>query len=81
MLTLDQINRLNAWWTDPAWAPGTDLHLIAAAAAAFTWDPRPFDAADLASGAVFTLRGPRQRVASRICWKSSDGTGSLARVG
>jgi hypothetical protein len=60
VLTLDQINRLNAWWTDPAWTSGTDPHLVAAAAAVFTWDPRPFDAADLASGAVFTLRGPRQ---------------------
>lgn len=60
MLTLDQINRLNPWWTDDRWAPGTDPHLAAAAAASFTWDPRPFAAADLTSAAVFTLRGPRQ---------------------
>ena len=28
-----------------------------------------------------TTLGPDGAVASRICWKSSDGTGSLARVG
>lgn len=60
MLTRDQVNALNPWWTDPAWQPADDLHLAAAAAAPFGWDPRPFDAEDLASGAVFTLRGLRQ---------------------
>ncbi len=60
MLTPDQINALNPWWTDPTWDPASDVHLAAAAQAPFTWDPRPFDAADVTSGAVFTLRGPRQ---------------------
>ena len=60
MLTPDQISRLNPWWTDTGWTAGSDLHLVAAAEAPFTWDPRPFDAVDLDSGAVFTLRGPRQ---------------------
>jgi hypothetical protein len=60
MLTRDQVNALNPWWSDPAWRPADDLHLAAAAAAPFRWDPRPFDADDLASSAVFTLRGLRQ---------------------
>lgn len=60
MLTRDQVNALNPWWTDAAWAPAADLHLAAAARAPFRWDPRPFDADDLASGALFTLRGLRQ---------------------
>ena len=60
MLTLDDIGQLNPWWTDANWAAGDDIHLSAAGAAPFTWDPRPFDASDIASGAVFTLRGPRQ---------------------
>jgi len=60
VLTLDQINRLNAWWTNPSWGPSDDLHLALAAQAPFTWDPRPFDQEDVESGAVFTLRGPRQ---------------------
>ena len=60
MLTLDQVNQLNPWWTDPGWTPREDLHLAAAAAAPFHWDPRPFDLDDLSSGAVFTLRGLRQ---------------------
>ena len=60
MLTRDQVNALNPWWADPAWQPANDLHLAAAAAAPFRWDPRPFDPQDLASGAVFTLRGLRQ---------------------
>lgn len=60
MLTRDQVNALNPWWTDAAWAPAADLHLAAAARAPFHWDPRPFDADDLASGALFTLRGLRQ---------------------
>src|SRR5450759_2665281 len=60
MLTRDQVNTLNPWWSDPAWRPADDLHLAAAAGAPFRWDPRPFDAEDLGSGAVFTLRGLRQ---------------------
>ncbi len=60
MLTRDQVNSLNPWWTDPGWRPADDPHLAAAAAAPFRWDPRPLDADDLASGAVFTLRGLRQ---------------------
>jgi predicted AAA+ superfamily ATPase len=60
MLTRDQVNALNPWWADPAWRPADDLHLAAADAAPFRWDPRPFDPEDLASGAVFTLRGLRQ---------------------
>jgi len=60
MLTRDQVNALSPWWTSPRWRPADDLHLAAAAAAPFRWDPRPFDADDLASGAVFTLRGLRQ---------------------
>ncbi len=60
MLTRDQVNALNPWWTDPAWTPAADLHLAAAARAPFRWDPRPFDVDDLASGALFTLRGLRQ---------------------
>ena len=59
-LSLDQISRLNPWWTDPAWGPGDDVHLSAAAESPFAWDPRPFDAQDIESGSVFTLRGPRQ---------------------
>ena len=59
-LSLDQINRLNPWWTDPTWGPGDDVHLLAAAESPFTWDPRPFDEQDIESGSVFTLRGPRQ---------------------
>lgn len=59
MLTPDQINTLNPWWSTDDWAKD-DVHLAEAAAAPFRWDPRPFDAVDLASGAVFTLRGPRQ---------------------
>jgi uncharacterized protein len=60
VLTLDQINQLNPWWTNPSWSSADDLHLSAAAAAPFRWDPRPFDVEDLSSGAVFTLRGLRQ---------------------
>lgn len=60
MLTRDQVNALNPWWTDLSWQPDDDLHLAAAAAAPFRWDPRPFDPDDLASGAVFTIRGLRQ---------------------
>jgi uncharacterized protein len=60
VLTLDQVNQLNPWWTNPRWTPEDDVHLAAAASAPFRWDPRPFDAEDLASGAVFTLRGMRQ---------------------
>lgn len=60
MLTLADIGQLNPWWTDTEWVPQDDPHLSAASAAPFTWDPRPFDASDIASGAVFTLRGPRQ---------------------
>ena len=60
MLTRDQVNALNPWWTDPAWRPADDLHLAAAEAAPFRWDPRPLNPDDLASGAVFTLRGLRQ---------------------
>ena len=60
MLTRDQVNALNPWWTDPDWRSADDLHLAAAEAAPFRWDPRPFDPEDLASGAVFTLRGLRQ---------------------
>jgi hypothetical protein len=60
MLTRDQVNALNSWWSDPGWRPADDLHLAAAAGAPFRWDPRPFDPDDLASGAVFTLRGLRQ---------------------
>lgn len=60
MLTRDQVNALNPWWTDPAWRPTGDLHLAAAVGSPFHWDPRPFDPDDLASGAVFTLRGLRQ---------------------
>ncbi len=59
MLSLDDLNALNPWWTDPGWE-AADPHLSSAAAARFRWDPRPFDAEDVASGAVFTLRGPRQ---------------------
>lgn len=59
-LTLDQINRLNPWWTNPAWTASDDLHLSAAAESSFVWDPRPFDTQDVDSGSVFTLRGPRQ---------------------
>ena len=60
MLTRDQVNTLSPWWTDPGWHPAHDPHLSAAAGAPFRWDPRPFDTDDLASGAVFTLRGLRQ---------------------
>ena len=60
MLTLDDLNALNPWWTDEGWTPGADPHLDAASEAPFAWDPRPFTADDLATGAVFTLRGPRQ---------------------
>lgn len=60
MLTLDEVNQLNPWWTDPGWSSADDIHLAAAATAPFRWDPRPFDADDLTSGAVFTLRGLRQ---------------------
>lgn len=59
MLTPDRINALNPWWTDARWTD-RDVHLCEAEAAPFHWDPRPFDARDVASGAVFTLRGPRQ---------------------
>lgn len=58
-LGLDQINAFNPWWTDPEWQQ-RDRHLVSAVAAPFVWDPRPFDAEDIASGSVFTLRGPRQ---------------------
>lgn len=60
VLTLDQINALNPWWSQPGWTVADDIHLAAAAEAPFTWDPRPFADADLSSGAVFTLRGLRQ---------------------
>ena len=60
MLTRDQVNTLNPWWSDVGWRPADDLHLAAADEAPFRWDPRPFDPDDLASGAVFTLRGLRQ---------------------
>lgn len=60
MLTIDDLNALNPWWTDDQWSPADDPHLSAADAAPFAWKPRPFTAADLATGAVFTLRGPRQ---------------------
>lgn len=60
MLTLDEVNQLNPWWTKPGWSSTDDIHLAAAATAPFRWDPRPFDADDLTSGAVFTLRGLRQ---------------------
>jgi predicted AAA+ superfamily ATPase len=60
VLTLDQVNQLNPWWTDPDWSSADDVHLSAAAAAPFRWDPRPFNAEDVSSGAVFTLRGLRQ---------------------
>ncbi len=60
MLTRDQVNALNPWWSDPGWRPADDPHLAAAAGAPFRWDPRPLAADDLASGAVFTLRGLRQ---------------------
>jgi len=60
MLTRDQINQLNPWWTDTSWGPADDVHLVAAAEAPFRWDPRPFADDDLTSGAVFTLRGLRQ---------------------
>lgn len=60
MLTLDQVNALNPWWTDAGWRPADDPHLAAAQAAPFRWDPRPFDETDLRSGAVFTLRGMRR---------------------
>lgn len=57
---MDQVNELNPWWTTPRWTADHDPHLSAAADAPFRWDPRPFDEADLSSGAVFTLRGLRQ---------------------
>ncbi len=60
MLTMDDIGGLNPWWTDGDWNADDDPHLAAAEVAPFTWDPRPFDTADVDSGAVFTLRGPRQ---------------------
>jgi hypothetical protein len=60
MLSLDDLNALNPWWTAPRWTAADDPHLSGVASARFDWDPRPFDAADLASAAVFTLRGPRQ---------------------
>lgn len=60
MLTRDQVNALNPWWTDPGWKPADDPHLAATAEAPFRWDPRPFNPEDVASGAVFTLRGLRQ---------------------
>jgi hypothetical protein len=60
LLTLDQINQLNPWWTKPTWTPADDMHLATPAAAPFQWDPRPFEADDPSSGAVFTLRGLRQ---------------------
>lgn len=59
-LNLDHINRLNPWWGDPGWDGAQDPHLAAAAQAPFAWDPRPFSRAEVDSGAVFTLRGPRQ---------------------
>ncbi len=60
MITIDDLNALNPWWTDDQWVPADDPHLGAAEVAPFTWDPRPFSATDLDTGAVFTLRGPRQ---------------------
>jgi hypothetical protein len=57
MLTLDQVNQLNPWWTNARWAPTNDFHLAAAASAPFSWDPRPFDDEDPGSRAAFTLRG------------------------
>jgi predicted AAA+ superfamily ATPase len=59
-LSLDRINRLNPWWADARWDGHKDPHLAAAADAPFVWDPRPFTKADIDSGSVFTLRGPRQ---------------------
>ncbi len=60
MLTLDEVNQLNPWRTNPSWARSDDLHLAAAATAPFRLDPRPFHPDDLSSRAVFTLRGLRE---------------------
>ena len=60
MLTLSDMGKLNPWWGNAEWTTTDDPYLSAVDEAPFAWDPRPFDVSDIDSGAVFTLRGPRQ---------------------